>query len=89
MKKKIFRFVLPIGMGLTLTGITIMVVSSTIFLSSCEDLMQADHCKAGYTLYCSEVKQCRPAGYAYYCDGKCSASPCSVGTVTVDSCVPE
>jgi len=89
MVQKFLKFVLPVGMGLTLSIITFMALSSTVFLSSCEDLLDTQHCKAGYPLWCSDVKQCCPAGYAYYCDGKCSQSPCPVGTVTVDSCVPE
>ncbi|MCK9640000.1 MAG: hypothetical protein M0R39_08835 [Prolixibacteraceae bacterium] len=90
MRKKIIKFLLPVSMGLSLLVITLMVLSSTIFVSSCSsDLFKTDHCKAGYPLWCSQAKVCCPAGYAYYCDGSCKSAPCTGGTVTVDSCVPE
>jgi hypothetical protein len=85
MKTKISKFALPIGMGLMLTLITTLGIMLTTF-NSCE---LGTNCKAGYPLWCSQAKVCCPAGHAYYCDGACSASPCPVGTVTVDSCIPE
>lgn len=87
MKPKFFKFALPIGMGLMLSVITVMGLVSTTF-TSCEK-SETKHCKAGYPLWCSQVKLCCPAGHAYYCDGNCAASPCPSGTVTVDSCTPE
>ncbi len=90
MKGNILNFIAlnihTIGRGLVKMVIKIMVISSMIYLNSCEELVT--HCKSGYPLWCSQVEQCCPAGYAYYCDGNCSSSPCSVGTVTVDTCVP-
>jgi hypothetical protein len=86
MKNKFLKFALPVGMGLTLTVISIIALGSSVLVSSC-DLVE--HCKAGYPLYCSEVGQCCPAGYPYYCDGSCKTAPCPSGSVTVDSCIPE
>jgi hypothetical protein len=34
-----------------------------------------NNCSAGYPLYCASVDKCCPAGYGYYCDGKCLSSP--------------
>jgi hypothetical protein len=91
MKKNALKFALPVGMGMLLTAITVFVLSSTLFISSCtKDNSTTKHCtSSGYPLYCAKVGVCCPAGYAYYCDGNCNSQPCPAGTVTVDSCSPE
>lgn len=80
---------LSLGLGLIIFVITVFGFMSTTLTSCDPDSLGANHCKPGYPLYCSSVKVCCPAGKAYYCDGGCYSSPCSGGTVTVDSCEPE
>jgi hypothetical protein len=92
MKKNKIKFMLPVGIGLFLSIITVLGFISTT-LQSCEkdddSSSYTKHCKSGYPLWCSSVKTCCPSGYAYYCDGSCHSSPCPANTVTVDSCAPE
>jgi len=66
-----------------LVGVVIAVGLVTGF-TKCNDkdtdtdtnkVVSTSHCKSGYPLYCSSVKVCCPAGYAYYCDGQCRTSP--------------
>ncbi|MBW6483960.1 MAG: hypothetical protein K0B10_12990 [Vicingaceae bacterium] len=75
----------PFRLGMMILIITLTGFISTTF-TGCE---KEKHCKSGYPLWCSKVKVCCPAGSPYYCDGFCKQSPCTGGTVTVDSCEPE
>ncbi len=90
MKTKFFKFVLPIGMGLMLSVITIIGLVSTTF-TSCEiSETETKHCtNTAYPLWCPNAKVCCTRGYAYYCDGNCYQSGCPSGTITRDDCSPE
>lgn len=64
MKTKVLKFLLPLGLGLTLSIIT-AISFITISLGSCN----IEHCKdADYPLYCSSAEKCCP-GDKPYTDG--------------------
>ena len=77
----------PFKLGMMILIITLTGFMSTTFTGCAKE--EQKHCKSGYPLWCSQVKVCCPAGSPYYCDGFCHKSPCTGGTVTVDSCEPE
>jgi len=87
MKAKFLKYVLPAGMGLALTVITIFGLISTTFVGCDKESSSTKHCtNTAYPLYCSNVGVCCPRGYAHYCDGNCSTGTCGGGTVNMDNC---
>jgi len=83
MKTKFIKFILPIGLGISLTVISIMGLVLTTF-TSCDKLGRCTN--KDYPLYCSQTSTCCPAGYAYLCDGKCYSDGCPSTTVNSYIC---
>jgi hypothetical protein len=90
MKATFFKYALPIGMGLTLSVITIFGLLSTSFVGCTKDDTSTKHCTSNaYPLYCPVSGNCCPAGYAWNCDGQCYQSGCPSGTVSSGVCASE